>query len=82
MWVQGRHGERAFQEEGYGWKRSKGVQSWPESMGWDSGGHLGWKRTPVALIDYADGRHVVIGSQRPEELAEAIRALLKDKGEK
>ena len=31
-------------------------------------------------IDYADGRHVVIGSQRPEELAEAIRALLESKG--
>ena len=33
-------------------------------------------------IDYADGRHVLIGSQRPEELAEAIRGLLKDKGER
>jgi hypothetical protein len=33
-------------------------------------------------IDYADGRHVVIGSQRPQELAEVIRELLEEKGER
>ena len=34
-----------------------------------------------ARIDYSDGRHVVIGSQRAEELAEAIRGLIKEKGD-
>jgi len=34
-----------------------------------------------ARIDYADGRHVAIGSQRAEELAEAIRGLIKEKGD-
>jgi hypothetical protein len=30
-------------------------------------------------IDYADGTHVLVGSQMPEELSESIRAVLRDK---
>ncbi len=54
--------------------------------GW--GIRIGWKRRAYnargchgVRIDYEDGHHVLLGSQTPERLAEALRQLMESQGE-